>query len=177
MHDPDVQPFSVPWTDAEPAQRARATLQYHWRSWGTWQPMQWSLDLVTVLDGRVVGTQGLTACEFATLRQVSTGSWLGRAFHGRGIGTEMRAAALHLAFAGLDAEYAVSDAYEYNSASLGVSRKLGYADDGIERHVVRGRPVVLRRLRLHRDGWAAHRTVPVEVHGLEPCRALFGLTV
>ncbi len=38
----------------------------------------------------------------------------------------MRAAVLHLAFAGLEAEYADSDAFTDNAASLGVSRKLGY---------------------------------------------------
>jgi RimJ/RimL family protein N-acetyltransferase len=175
VHDPAVQPFTVPWTDADPDQRAQSTMQYHWRSWGTWQPAEWSLDLVTTVDGQVVGTQSMNAREFATLRQVATGSWLGRAHHGHGIGTEMRAAVLHLAFAGLGAEYAVSSAYEYNAASLAVSRKLGYADDGIERHVVRGRPVILHRVRLDRDTWMAHRAIPVEIHGLEPCLAHFGL--
>jgi hypothetical protein len=29
IHDPGVQPFSEPWTDAPPAGRARSTLQYH----------------------------------------------------------------------------------------------------------------------------------------------------
>jgi len=31
VHDPDLQPFAFPWTDAAPGERARATLQYHWR--------------------------------------------------------------------------------------------------------------------------------------------------
>jgi RimJ/RimL family protein N-acetyltransferase len=44
------------------------------------------------------------------------------------------------AFEGLGAQWAVSAAFEDNAASLGVSRKLGYRDDGTERDVVRGRP-------------------------------------
>ena len=78
-------------------------------------------------------------------------------------------------FAGLGAEYAVSTAHDDNGASLRVSRRLGYAEDGFERHVVRGAPQVTRRLRLDRAAWAAHRRIPVEVHGLEPCLPLFGL--
>jgi RimJ/RimL family protein N-acetyltransferase len=87
----------------------------------------------------------------------------------------MRAAVLHLAFEGLGARHAISGAFEGNAASLGVSRKLGYRDDGIERHVVRGHPAAMRRLRLTWDDWQAARSVPVEIHGLEPCLPFFGL--
>ena len=82
------------------------------------------------------------------LREVSTGSWLGQRYQGQGLGTEMRAAVLHLAFTGLGAEFATSNTFTDNAASLGVSRKLGYLPDGIQRQVIRGRPVVLQLLRL-----------------------------
>ncbi len=175
VHDPDVQPFAVPWTDAPPEERARSTVQYHWLQWGAWQPDSWALNLVADAGGAIVGMQGLSGRDFGVLREVSTGSWLGLRHQGRGIGTEMRAAVLHLAFAGLGAEWATSGAYEDNVASLAVSRKLGYGPDGIERHVVRGRPAVLVRLRLHRAAWEAARTVPVEIEGLEPCFPHFGV--
>ena len=175
VHDPDVQPFTVAWTDVAPDQRALSTLQFHWSRWGSWQPSAWGLELVVLRDGHVVGTQGIGARDFAVLREVGTGSWIGRSYQGQGIGTQMRAAVLHLAFAGLGAEYAVSADFEDNAASLAVSRKLGYRDDGIDRHVVRGRPAVTRRLRLSRADWQAAQTIPVEVVGLEPCLALFGL--
>jgi hypothetical protein len=71
--------------------------------------------------------------------------------------------------------HAVSAAFEDNAASLGVSRKLGYRDDGIERHLVRGRRALTRRLRLTRADWQATRTVPVQIHGLQPCLPHFGL--
>ena len=111
---------------------------------GGLEPANWSLNLVVARDGAVVASQGMGARDYAVLREVSTGSWVGQRYHRRGIGTEMRAAVLHLAFAGLGAEYATSSAFDDNAASLAVSRKLGYADDGIERLVVRGRPVVAR---------------------------------
>src|ERR1022692_746395 len=104
--------------------------------------------------------------------------WLLR-YQGQGIGTAMRAAALTLAFDGLGAEFALSAAFTDNPASLAVSRKLGYRDDGMKRQVIRGRPAELRRLRLDRAAWArrdsgtGHGEVMIE--GLDPCLPLFGL--
>lgn len=174
VHDPAVQPFLVPWTDVEPAERAISTMRYHWSCWGSWQPTKWTLNLVTVLDGVVVGTQGMSAANFAVLREVGTGSWLGMRYQGQGIGTAMRAAVLALAFDGLGAEFAVSSASVDNAASLGVSRKLGYADDGVERQMVRGKPQDQRRLRLDRASWQAHRTIDVTISGIEQCLPFFG---
>jgi RimJ/RimL family protein N-acetyltransferase len=175
VHDPAEMPFLVPWTDGTPLERARATIQYRWRTWGGWTPDDWTLDFVVLMNGVVVGTQDITGRDFATLREVATGSWLGLKYHRQSIGTEMRAAVLHLAFAGLDAHSAVSDAFTDNKASLGVSRKLGYAKDGVRRIVRRGDPATSQLLRLDRAMWAAHRTVPVEIEGLQPCLPLLGL--
>jgi RimJ/RimL family protein N-acetyltransferase len=175
IHDPGVQPFTVAWTDALPEDRARSVLQYQWGLRAAWTPRAWSLELAVVHSGAVVGSQGISAREFAVCREVSTGSWLGRAHQGQGIGTQMRAAVLWLAFAGLGAEYAVSGAYVDNPASLGVSRRLGYRDDGIEVHAVRGRPAVLQRLRLDRAAWQAAQPGPAQIDGLAECLPLFGL--
>ena len=182
VHDPDVQPFSVPWTDVEPGARARSVLQFHWTCLGSWTPEKWDLNLVVVRDGTVVGTQGVGGTDFAILREVGTGSWLGRQYQGQGIGTAMRAAALTLAFDGLGAEFALSAAFTDNPASLAVSRKLGYREDGMRRQVIRGRPAELRRLRLDRAAWQARREDSaagyggVVIEGLEPCLPMFGLT-
>ena len=175
VHDPGVQPFGVAWTDVPPEERARSVIQFQLSQWGAWSPADWSLNLVAILGDEIVGTQGVAGRDFAVLREVSTGSWLGRRHQGQGLGTEMRAAVLHLAFAGLDAEYATSNAFTDNPASLGVSRKLGYLPDGIQRQVIRDRPAVLHLLRLDRAGWQACQRVPVEITGLGPCLPSFGL--
>jgi RimJ/RimL family protein N-acetyltransferase len=175
VHDPAVQPFTFPWTDVTPAERGRSVVTYHWSQRAAWKPESWSLDLAVVRDGTVVGTQGVSARDFAILREVSTGSWLGREYHGLGIGTEMRAAVLHLAFAGLGAEYAISAAFSDNPASQRISRKLGYSDNGVERQVSRGRPAIVQRFRLYRQAWEASDGVPVTIAGLEPCLHMFGL--
>jgi hypothetical protein len=62
-----------------------------------------------------------------------------------------------------------------NGGSPGVSHRRGYLPDGLMRQSVRGKARALTPLRPDRAGWEAHRTVPVDVHGLEPCLPLFGL--
>ena len=61
---------------------------------------------------------------------MDTGSWLGRRFQGRGLGKEMRAAVLGFAFDGLGAEVAETSAFLDNLPSNGVSRALGYEENG-----------------------------------------------
>lgn len=176
IHEADAMPFLVPWTDQPPADVARSVVQHHWLRLGTWTPENWSLNLTVFRSGEVVGVQTIGARDLAVSREVHTGSWLGRRYQGQGIGTEMRAAVLQLAFEGLGAEHAASGAFEHNLSSSGVSRKLGYEPDGIHRRVVRGTLSIERRLRLTRARWERHRTIAVTVEGLGPCLRLFGLT-
>lgn len=175
IHDPDSMPFVVPWTDQPPAKVALSVVQHYWRQLGHWAPCDWSLNLAVFNAGAIVGQQSISARDLATTREVRTGSWLGLRYHGHGIGTEMRAAVLHLAFAGLAVDEAVSAAFEHNRASLAVSRTLGYQPDGIQRRTVRGRLAIEHRLRLTRAMWDRHRAVPVVAAGLAPCLPLLGL--
>jgi RimJ/RimL family protein N-acetyltransferase len=174
VHEPGDRPFLRPWTHGSPAERARSVVQVHWRRRAEWTPQGWALDLVVFRDGRPVGVQDMWAEDFRTLREVATGSWLGLKHQGQGIGTEMRAAALHLAFAGLGAEYARSASFVHNPAPLAVSRKLGYQPDGITRDILDGQVVVSQRLRLSRADWESRERPEVTISGLESCRWQFG---
>jgi RimJ/RimL family protein N-acetyltransferase len=176
VHDPAKMPFSVPWTDVSAEERAQSVLRWHWGHWAAWQPGKWSLELVVLSAGVVIGTQSLSAESFAVLREAGTGSWLGRRFQGQGLGTEMRAAVLYLAFAGLGAVAVTSGAFTDNPASMRVSRKLGYLDDGIGRVIRRGQPATLQRLRLSRQSWEANQHATVEISGLDACIKWFGLS-
>ncbi|WP_282700310.1 GNAT family N-acetyltransferase [Streptomyces sp. CC219B] len=176
VHDPDRMPFSVPWSDLPPRERARSVVQHHWLRLGNWTPDDWALNLTVFEHGRIVGQQSIAARDFATLREVDTGSWIGLRHQGRGTGTEMRAAVLHLAFAGLGAAEATSAAFADNPSSYRVSGKLGYEPDGIQRLTVRGRPTVMRRLRLSRARWEEQRQeANVSIEGLSACLPLLGL--
>jgi RimJ/RimL family protein N-acetyltransferase len=169
IHDPAVMPFGEPWTDADPEALGRSVLQHHWLLLSRLRLDAWDVPFVVFLKDRAVGTQLLSGQDFDVTRQVSTGSWLGREFQARGLGTEMRAAVLHLAFVALGAESATTNAHSDNAASLGVARKIGYRPNGTAYKVVRGVRVTEQRFVLDREGWERHRTVPVEISGLQAC--------
>ncbi len=116
VHDPQVQPFSAAWTDVAAAELPARSLRFFWSQWASWEPANWEVSFAVVHQGDIVGVQGLKATDFAVLREVHTGSWIGRPYQGRGIGTEMRAAVLSLAFDDLHAEYARSIAHSDNAA-------------------------------------------------------------
>jgi RimJ/RimL family protein N-acetyltransferase len=172
IHPPDFMPFTTPWTE-------RNALQWHWRTRADLTPQKWGLLFVTVdaATGTIVGTQGIEAKDFAVTRTVSTGSWLGQEHQGKGIGKEMRAAVLHLAFEGLAAQTAFSGAYTDNAASIAVSRALGYQDDGYEVVARRGEAARELRFRLERADWEAKQNprADIVIEGLEPCLPLLGL--
>ncbi|MFI7602449.1 GNAT family N-acetyltransferase [Actinoplanes sp. NPDC049681] len=174
VHEPGFMPFFSQWTDGDPDVVARRVLQRQWHAAATWTPQDWTLYLVVVHDGTVVGTQSLGAKDFALGREALVTAWLGRRFQGRGFGTEARAAMLALAFEGLGADYVLSVVRQNNLPSLGVSKKLGFTKDGIQVNVVRGEQVRSDRLRLHRDSWATHQDVPVTIEGLAGALAMFG---
>ncbi len=173
IHPVDEMPFAVAWTDAAGQPGFLDDFcAFHHEQLAAWTSDDWNLVLLVWEGGDLVGSQSLSAKGFAQKREVSSGSWLGAAFQGRGLGTEMRTAVLELAFRGLGAEAALSGWLEGNGASARVSEKLGYRSVGVSELSPRGRPVAHHDVRLERDGWSP--SVPVEIVGLEPARELFG---
>ena len=112
--------------------RERRWLQSIWRGRGTVRPEQWRLYFVVMVDGKAVGMQDVLGNNFDDFRTVSTFSWLAPGARGRGLGREMRAAILHLAFEGFGAAEATSEAFFDNVASNRVSEVLGYQPDGTD---------------------------------------------
>jgi RimJ/RimL family protein N-acetyltransferase len=175
IHPPETMPFGVPWTDQPSPELERATVRWHLLQLATWSPLAWSFNPVVLHQGNVIGSQGINSTNFVVTRSVTTGSWLGRAYQGQGLGREMRAAILEFAFSGLGAEVALSGAFRDNAASLGVSRALGYEDNGeviVER---RGLPAEQIQLRLPRERWESIDRLRVELEGVEACREFFGV--
>lgn len=175
IHDPATMPFRIPWTDAAPPELQRASLRWYWGNRARLSPDDWVLDLAVLVGGEVVGAAGLQAERFPLLRTVETGSWLGRDHQGRGLGTELRRANLHLAFAGLGARVAESAAMADNPASQAVSRKLGYVDNGRRPALQRDRPGEQVWFRLDRARWEAMlRSDDITVEGLPGACELLG---
>ena len=170
--DPHVFPVSG-WTTLPSPRFERALLQHHWRALAEWTPSRWEFIPVVVHDGEVVGTQDAGAKDFEISRSVSTGSWLGRAHQGKGLGREMREAILHLAFAGLGARVAYSSAWEENAASLGVSRSLGYQPNGTVIRLRGDTSAVQFNMLLERSDWEARRRDDIAIEGLDACLGFF----
>ena len=135
------------------SQRARESAQWWWRQRAEWSPDKWSFTGAVFVDGRPVGVQDLQGEHFRAVRSVETGSWLGLAHQGQGLGREMREAVLHLAFAGLGAEEALSGAFEDNAASLATSRAVGYEENGEARGHRRDGSARTIRFRMGREAW------------------------
>lgn len=176
IHDADFMPFAMPWSlEASPILE-RNTMQFYWRCRAEFTPTDWSINLATIVDGEVVGTTGLMAKEFPILRQFETGSWLGAAYQGRGIGKEMRIAALHLGFIGLGGLTATTSAWHDNGPSLGVTASLGYTAAGTRRGVRQATADHMQLFEMTRDDFTARlQRTDVELVGVEPCIAQLGL--
>jgi ribosomal protein S18 acetylase RimI-like enzyme len=153
IHDPGVMPFEIPWTD----DLVEADFVAHVTG-----STPDAIRFTAFLDGEPIGVQALDVSP----EWVSTGSWLGAAYQGRGLGTEMRAAVLTYAFEHRDGRVARSGAIQGNPQSLGVSRKLGYEVVGA--HVVspRGEALEHTDVELRRERF--HSPVPVTVDGVRP---------
>jgi len=181
IHDPATMPFSTPWTDVPSPELERNTMRFYWRNRVETTVDHWDLNLAAVLPGArdvseevTVGMCSIEADAFPARRSAETGSWLGREHQGQGIGREMREAALHLIFAGFDADQATTQAWHDNAASLGVTRSLPYTHTGTSRQPRRGRRDTLLAFVMTSDRWETVRRNDIQLHGIEAARAQLG---
>jgi RimJ/RimL family protein N-acetyltransferase len=175
VHRPGERPYLMPWTEGTPQERAVHVLQQHWARRGEWTPDAWAFELGVFVEEQPVGMVALRAHDFRVRREVKTESWLGLAHHRRGYGTEARSALLHLAFEELHAESALTEVFQDNAGSQGVSRRLGYRYDGISRDARDGEVLISDRLRLDRADWLSAHRIEVAAAGVEPCLPFFGV--
>lgn len=156
--------------------RAVVVHQDYWRARAGWGPESWALSFGVFRDGELVGYQGLEGDDFPTLRTVDSSSFLTGAVRDQGLGKQMRAAVLTLAFGPLGARFAITSAWSDNRASLGVSRALGYVDNGVTAHRRGDIAGEMAHLRLTREQWGASGWPErVAVSGVEECKVFFGL--
>ncbi len=159
----------------EPANRRAVLAQGYWRALGMWSPDDWALPFVARSGGEPVGVQWLEGPDWTSERTVDSASWLIAPARGRGLGKQMRAAVLALAFGHLGAQAAISSAVVGNGGSLGVSRALGYRDT--HRSVLEHSGETLQHVRLEAPAWSASGlSHGVVVDGVTPALPLFGPT-
>jgi RimJ/RimL family protein N-acetyltransferase len=176
IHDPATMPFSTPWTDVPSPELERNTMRFYWRNRIETTVEHWDLNLAAVVKEVTVGMCSIEADAFPARRTAETGSWLGRAYQGQGFGREMREAALHLIFAGFDADQATTQAWHDNRASLGLTRSLPYTHTGTSRLPRRGRRETLLAFTMTSKQWATLRRNDIQLHGIDEARAQLGTT-
>ncbi|MBA4101984.1 MAG: N-acetyltransferase [Arthrobacter sp.] len=165
IHEPGRNPFSTPWTELPAEDLGPNMARWYWRCRAECTPESWTLLLGIWHNSEFIGCQDVGAKDFATLKTVSTGSWLKQSVQGRGFGKEMRAAVALYAFDWLGAEVAESEAASWNEASLGVSRSLGYELNGITRKAWGTQVETVQHVRLTPDSFKRPDwTLKVEGH-------------
>ena len=174
IHAPDFMPFSFPWSLTPAPDMPRSVAQYHWGKRASFSPAQWTADFAVFYDDELVGTQGFSTKDYLVTHGGETGSWLNRRFHSRGIGTAMRQVICAFIFDHLDAEFITSSAFEDNLASLAVSSKTGYTDNGTERCNRLGKPAIMRRIILEPVNLVRYKH-DLTVEGLAEFRKSIGL--
>ena len=176
IHAPTEMPFGFPWTLGSTEEVQLRLLQYHWAQRAAMQPASWTLETTVRFNGDVVGCQSISTRDYLVTRTGETGSWLGTKHHGRGIGTLMRQAIAAFMFDHLDAAEVTSAAFVDNPASLAVSRKVGYRENGVDRlkrrdgEVAQSQKLVVTAETLNRP---RHEFT---VDGTSPLRKFLGLT-
>jgi RimJ/RimL family protein N-acetyltransferase len=176
VHDADFMPFTSTWTRAGSPLREQNALRHWWRLRADVDVNAWTLPFIVLDAGQPVGVQDLKGIRFAVTRSVFTGSWLVQRHQGQGVGKEMRAAVLHLAFAGFGALEAHTSAFEDNSPSLGVTRSLGYSSNGSQIDDREGTATRHLRFVLTRAAWEHQLRSDIVVENLETCKDFLGIS-
>ena len=146
-----------------------------WGARAKTSPAWWHLSFAAIVDDEIVGQQNITGADFQTLRTVNSFSFIAKAHRRRGLGTEMRRAVLHLAFDGLEARRAESDAFADNHGSIGVSRAIGYEDNGTMLSPRPSGAALMKRFLLTKEQWLRTRREDVTIEGLSRSLPLLGL--
>lgn len=173
--DVDLDPRYPPLRGVPPAaDRERRLAQSIWRHRGCWSIGDWALDFGVWRNGESVGIQTLEGTNFTRERTVDSASWIAGPYRRKGFGIQARELMLAFAFEQLGAEKAITSALVTNHASLGVSRHLGYEDEGVSPHDTGVGIVDLRHLVLTRGNWASSGPqAEIDVTGFEECRPFF----
>jgi RimJ/RimL family protein N-acetyltransferase len=173
---------AAPWPFDDPMslykdgpEREWAWLRAVWAGRGKVSDDFWRLYFVVVVEGEPVGMQDLIGVDFPAFGTVSTFSWLSPEVRGRGVGKQMRQAVLHLAFAGLAARAAESEAFIDNHASNRVSVALGYEPNGTAWATRRGEAAEMNRWRLTREQWIKGKREDVDLVGVAECLPVLGI--
>lgn len=176
IHARTEMPFGFPWTLGSTDEVRLRLMQYHWAQRAAMEPAPWTLETTVRFNDEIVGCQSISTRDYLITRTGETGSWLGEKHHGQGIGTLMRQTIAAFMFDHLKAAEVTSAAFTDNPASLAVSRKVGYQDNGVDRLKRRDGEVALnKKLVLTAESLSRPRH-QLKVDGASQLQKFLGLT-
>ena len=174
IHPPDVMPFAIPWSTADPDVLPGNMVRYFSSVRAEFRPEKFALIFAVRIDTNLIGVQTFHTTDFAVTRTGETGSWLGLPHQSKGYGTRMRRAVCAFAFDELHAAEVSSGAFLDNPASRAVSKKVGYLPNGTVRMRRReGELAINQKLVLTPETFV--RGEPIEVAGAAELRTFLGL--
>lgn len=176
IHAPAEMPFVFPWTLGSTDEVRVRLMQYHWAQRAARKPASWTLETTVRVDGEIVGCQSISTKDYLVTRTGETGSWLGLKHHGQGTGTLMRQAMGAFMFDYLGAAEVTSAAFADNPASLAVSRKVGYRENGVDRLKRRDGEMALSRNLVLTAKTLTRPEHPLTVDGAGQLHKFLGLT-
>lgn len=174
IHAEDLRPFPMSWAGGDAITLGRRLGGRFWAYRASLGSDEWAMPLVARWHGRVIGIQGAEAARYAVLRTPDTFSWLTRDVQGHGIGTLMRQAICALFFDELDAHQITSGAYADNPASVAVSRKVGYRQNGTKLELRDDAAALHHKFILDREAFV-RPAMPISITGALGLRALLGV--
>ncbi|WP_420899070.1 GNAT family N-acetyltransferase [Brevibacterium luteolum] len=173
---PGTQPFLHAWDEQELPTMARGIAQWQWTARANARRSAWTIEFAVRRAGKIQGIQSVTGENYPVTRSITTTSWLGRPYQGRGTGTLMRAAIAAAFFDEFDAAELLSCVIGENPASAGVSSSLGYTFNGTRRiRTADGSAAVETSMRLTAEA-LIRPAPPVVVDGASEFRAWLGLS-
>ncbi|MDO5736069.1 MAG: GNAT family protein [Propionibacteriaceae bacterium] len=161
----ETAPHVFDWWTKDPDVRLRSGQQFLWQARAGISPASWTLTMGVFEGAHLIGSQDVSAKDFAKLRVVDSGSYLRLDAQGRGVGTLMRQMMLVLAFDHLGAIRAESSAVLGNGMSIAVSKHCGYHLDGMEFTMNGQTRVELQRVAVTPETFI-RPDVDVQVHGV-----------
>lgn len=175
IYGPDIPEHAFGWL----FDSTNSPAQFRWANRAQMTPAHWSLDLVVVHAGEVVGSVDMRANDFSNNKTVETGSWIYHKLQGQGLGTLVRRGIAELSFNHFGAERLTTAWANSNTASAAVSAKLGYQKTaditvdslGPDKHTAPG-----VRAEMLRENYQPDTTLTFNVNGVSPeLKALLGI--
>lgn len=137
----------------------------------SWNKNDWHLPFAVFYENNPIGMITMYAKDFPVARGFGCGYWIGLAYQGKGLGTEMLQATLSFGFDKLEAQEAYVGAWSDNEASKRIMEKLGFVFNGEYWMARQGQAMKDIRMRLPKEKWTKPDSISIQ--GFESCKNYF----